>query len=627
MNIYTHPVTGQVYEWPQPATAGSSEFNGLHMSLIPKGRYRGMVFVWGTSPVLADHPPSYVAPQGPLPALLANERMSFQPYAIVDPADTPTVTDPGINIPFRFRNFLLPLGIYNTNAPQFFAQDLFCAGHAWSPFGDLIVAGGTDFTPAFYGADRTFAFNPRRDTENYPLVPGVNMYPGFVGLWVPGPDLEDKRWYPTMTLTHRYQRTINGANPNGREVVVVSGGSNDNVNNTQAANPTWNSYEALVIDDEASVLTGPGFDKDSTGQSPNQIYRWAGPGTPTGPYEVDWLYEYPRLHLLSNGRLFMSGYVPRWASLDHDGAPGVWISGGTQQGGNYSSNWPHIRHDAPCFLFPNLGGGGTDIVYRLGGCDEHWYLPAAGNGSPNGTTPTMEWIYGTVPTATWQTAAPMPTTPTGNGTRGRFLTNAIILPTGGILVIGGTHRAANSPSGLQNMTHIMEPQLYENGTWTTLSANDTPLPASPRDYHSAAILLPDGRVFVGGGESRIYDYEIYSPPYLSLPQPQNLTFNPQPLVDPDMGAFELNYGQGYTVQCPPFGEDEFAKAVLMAPASNTHHSDMHARYVETSALVTTQTYITFKVPGSDNVAPRGIYMLFLVTVSGAVSEALWVVLR
>ena len=51
--------------------------------------------------------------------------------------------------------------------------------------------------------------------------------------------------------------------------------------------------------------------------------------------------------------------------------------------------------------------------------------------------------------------------------------------------------------------------------WTTVSSS-----AVPRTYHSSAVLVPDGRVFVGGGGLcggcgvNHLDAEMYSPPYL-----------------------------------------------------------------------------------------------------------------
>jgi hypothetical protein len=76
------------------------------------------------------------------------------------------------------------------------------------------------------------------------------------------------------------------------------------------------------------------------------------------------------------------------------------------------------------------------------------------------------------------------------------------------------------------------------------------------------------------------------------------------------------------------------RVVLMAPASLTHHSDMAARYHSLPVMSRAPTNVTFTGPELSNPpfgpqirgAPRGIYMLFLVTNTGAVSDAVFVFL-
>jgi hypothetical protein len=205
MTFGMDPVVGSL-AWPTAATTpGRQMFSAVHMSLIPKGPNRGKVLVWNILPVLCKTP-TY-EPQMPTHLWWA-----CQAYAIVDFHPS---------APLRFQNFLLPIervdpwGSTPGHGP---AADLFCAGHCWTQYGDLVVTGGTKFSPttANYLAPRlTYVFNPRLDVGPFPLPSGTApLYPppgtaGPVpkGLWMRGPDLVQPRWYPTNTLTKRITRS------------------------------------------------------------------------------------------------------------------------------------------------------------------------------------------------------------------------------------------------------------------------------------------------------------------------------------------------------------------------------------------------------------------------------------
>lgn len=602
------------YTWPQPSWTGAPSFNAVHMAVIPKGPYRGMVLVWNVNHVLGR-----VNPLG-TPALNPGEYQSFQAYAVIDPADEPPAD-------IRFRNFLVPIGDLLTVGPLplLIGKDLFCSGHAWSPYGDLIVVGGTDFVEnggILYAAGKlTYVFNPRLPCYWPGLTTPVQYYPtlgttaqDYVGMWVRGPDLDLPRWYPTATLTHGLVRgSLQGSGATDLERMMVFGGSQRIP--AQPNDASNLSYEAFVIEgeaapnlsnlskDEAFGLYGPG--------SPTVVSRvWNGPGI-AGSAHVDWLGEYPRCHLLSNGTIWMSGYVPRWSVLDHE-SPGAWLQSLGQSGAplTYSSNWPHERHDGSAVLFPNFGGN-ADIVLRVGGSDGL-------NGPTTATTESISTATGN----DWVAALNMPTTDNlADG--GRTNMNLVILPTGALLALGGIQQPG--PNGLKD---AFSPLLFENGKRTVLPPNPA---VSRRGYHSAAVLLPDGRVFLGGGDDREWDYEIFSPEYMQRLQDRPRTVRwlpPVPGVHPDMGAYELHYDNRYSITCAelPLGH-AISKVVLTAPCSVTHHSDMHQRYVEMTTLVQNGNEVQFHTPLSEPEAPRGIYLLWLVTSSGAVSEAEWVVLR
>ncbi|MGB3965986.1 MAG: DUF1929 domain-containing protein, partial [Planctomycetota bacterium] len=363
-----------------------------------------------------------------------------------------------------------------------------------------------------------------------------------------------------------------------------------------------------------AIVPPHGLIRDTIQAAPPLDAVWDGPGTPPvppfdPPWEVDWLHEYPRLFSLSDGRLFRSGYMPRGAWLDHE-VPGVWtqMAAQTGSGAPYSSNWANPRYDGSSVVI-NIPGL-YDCVMRLGGSSVVPYSLASG-------TTSVEWSFGGAP---WIALQRMPT-PVGLADGARTHLNVLTLPTGAVLVMGGENNAGEATTS---------PMIFANGNWHM----DNPNPNfSPRRYHFAMSLLDDGTIAIGGGDYRAYDYEVYKPYYTQLPashKPVNLTFPTPPIFDSTYGAWELNYGSQYEIHCDPLdGDVKLEKAVLIPPGAMTHSSDMHHRYVELTTQAIDYNQVTFNMPGPtvEGVAPRGLYRLWLVTNTGAVSNALWVVLR
>jgi hypothetical protein len=120
-----------------------------------------------------------------------------------------------------------------------------------------------------------------------------------------------------------------------------------------------------------------------------------------------------------------------------------------------------------------------------------------GGGDP--PTKNAEVIDLNATSPTWTAVAPM--------SFARRQLNATVLPDGTVLVTGGTSGAGfNNASTPVHAAEIWNPA---NNTWTTLASATV-----PRLYHSAALLLPDGRVLTTGGNNYLTP-EVFSPP-LSL---------------------------------------------------------------------------------------------------------------
>src|SRR4030095_15719385 len=96
-------------------------------------------------------------------------------------------------------------------------------------------------------------------------------------------------------------------------------------------------------------------------------------------------------------------------------------------------------------------------------------------------------------------------------------------------------------------------------SWTTLASATV-----KRLYHSAAVLLPDGRVFSTGGNAYPTP-EAFSPPYLFK--------GPRPTLSAVPAT--IGYGQSFSVQSPEAAT--IAKVTLIRITSVTHAFNANQR--------------------------------------------------
>jgi hypothetical protein len=207
----------------------------------------------------------------------------------------------------------------------------------------------------------------------------------------------------------------------------------------------------------------------------------------------------------------------------------------------------------------------------------------------------------------------------------RYYHNLVQLPDGNVLAVGG-----NGTSNKNNDAPIYRPQLWNPagngglGTWTSMSGQDT-LKASTmrRGYHSTALLLPDGRVLVSGGENvnDKYDADIFCPPYLFNAN-GSLATRPQILSSPRNASF------GQTVIVGVDTLAGVASMCLIRPAAVTHGFDENQRFVPLTYSLTALnapggTYYKVTVPPDSSVVPPGDYLLFVLNAGGTPSIARW----
>ena len=151
----------------------------------------------------------------------------------------------------------------------------------------------------------------------------------------------------------------------------------------------------------------------------------------------------------------------------------------------------------------------------------------------------------------------------------------------------------------------MTPEIWNpaTGKWTTLA----PM-AIPRTYHSVALLLPDARVFVGGGglcgdcTTNHLDGEIFTPPYLLNPDGSART-RPKIVTAPATAT------AGSTMQVTTGAP--VTKFSLMRMSTVTHTVNTDQRRIPLTATSVSGNTASLKLPADRGVLVPGTYMLFV----------------
>jgi hypothetical protein len=153
---------------------------------------------------------------------------------------------------------------------------------------------------------------------------------------------------------------------------------------------------------------------------------------------------------------------------------------------------------------------------------------------------------------------------------------------------------------------VVDPEIYDPFTdkWTWLR---DPAP-TVRNYHSVALLMPDGRVWVagsdkdagGGPPARILDIDLYEPWYHGNPR--------RPFVK---AAPSLAYPKETVVVRSTFA-DEIQRVVLLRCGSATHAFDPDQRYISLSFRHVVDDILLVQMPPDNNVLPPGPYFIYTV---------------
>jgi hypothetical protein len=393
--------------------------------------------------------------------------------------------------------------------------DAFCSGHAFLADGSLLVTGG-----------HLGSGDHRHDGVG---LLSASLYHPLTDTWTRLPDMSAGRWYPTNTTLG-----------NG-DMLVVSGSQDTNATINllpqvwQTANGTWRN---LTTAQSAAALG---------------------------------ISLYPRMFLLSDGRVFKAGEDQDTWFLDPSGT-GAWRQGPTSHFG-WRSYGGAVQYGKDKFL---IVGGGDPPTASAEVLDLHTATPA------------------------WRTVAPM--------ALARRHLSTTVLPDGQVLITGGV-----SGPGFDDTTRpALAAELWNpaNEQWTTL-----PAAKIVRGYHSAALLLPNGKVLIAGGgqgsDSTRFELaaELYSPAYLFR--------KPRPVITSAPAV--VAHGAAFIVGSPDAAT--INKVTLIRLPSVTHAFDQNQRFLELAFARKTIGQLEVTVPTNPNLLPPGHYMLFILNEAGTPSVA------
>lgn len=453
------------------------------------------------------------------------------------------------------------------------ASDVFCSHHVFIGDGRLLIAGGTSEWPvggdghehqlAFLGHSRCWLYNPR--AREWVETARLHRNPA-----QPDEPRSGGRWYP-------------GLAPLGDGSALALFGHLDR-------------------NDGRHRNTQPERYFPSRGNWALLPHELAKPGWP----DVDdrrYLF-FARAYTLPNGKVFLATPMP----YNFAGQPGA------LDGAHHSTAF-----DAETGLYAVPRAATADGVH--GGWD--WpavllpLLPLAGHYNArvlywNDLAP--RWIDVDAASPDWQDTGARVASVAG---RRRQYCNMVLLPTGQVCVVGGMHVV--NPEDPVNQAEIYTPDINwasgaygpGNGSW----AIGTGTALRNRNYHSTALLLPNGKVWVAGSSiggrdgdpatTGIRKIELFEPDYIAVAG--RLVIEAAPSL--------LPYGAEVDVQVDRAAAN-VQRAALLRNGSVTHSTDNDQRYVGLEIVSRSGNTLRLRAPRSSNVAPPGYYMLWLVDGAG-----------
>jgi hypothetical protein len=472
---------------------------------------------------------------------------------------------------------------------------LFCADQNFLADGRIIAAGGTDYLndPGVEGA-------PAGVTE-LAGVTSTRIYNPATRSWSQTGRMNQGRWYPALVTmgdgriftASGVEKLIKPAYPNDP---AASGG---NVRETEIFTPQTGKWTQNPVSANRSLPL------------------------------------FPRLHLLPDGKVYFNAagqaFNPagedyaeaQWnVASAYDPAKQTWTELGVPGATTGVTTAPGFRGSTSSTMLPlkpNADGSYTKASFLTAG-------GVLNPPSPGGYLAVAQSQIATVDTAA---ADKLTTEETGPLSQGRWYGSQVLMPTGEVITFSGSDRDEVVAPGTE--VPIKRAEQFDPVTkkWTPLaSANRV------RTYHNTAVLMPDGRVMIGGhatisalygknmtvadgvtgpNDGRDPTFEIFTPPALQRGARPTIEAvaaggaKPDPCPGAPVAARTGSSLDVFT------GDDagDIENAVLVRYPTQTHVVDGDQRTVELRVTSRDAKHLQLAMPASGNVLPPGPYMLFV----------------
>ncbi|MFE2233728.1 galactose oxidase-like domain-containing protein [Streptomyces sp. NPDC059442] len=355
-------------------------------------------------------------------------------------------------------------------------------------------------------------------------------------------------------------------------------------------------YPTLVTLDDGKVLAVSGLnDVGDVVPGDNEIYDPATRKWSRGPSR--YFPTYPSLFLTKGGKLLYTGSNAGYGPADKGRAPGLW--------------------DLEKNTFTRLGGltdpdqleTSSSVLLPPAQRQRLMVLGGGGVGESPKSTARTSIVDLSLATPSFRDGPALP-----QGTR--YL-SSVLMPDDTVFTTGGSRQYRG-----RGGSDVLKAQFYDPRTNGFTEAAE---PTVGRNYHSEALLLPDGRVATFGSDPLFDDkdntrlgtfeqrIEIFTPPALHRAGATRPVLGEGPeKVD---GSGRVTYRTADAAR--------IATARLMRPSAVTHTTDVEQRSVELGLTKGAGT-VTVDVPKDRTLVPPGWYMLFVTDGDGTPSEAKWV---